>query len=393
MTPSRIGADDIRVDQALPWDLSDESGRLLLRRGFVVEHAAQLQRLVQAGLYRRAADAGRADGLGRVARHAAGDPSGGAAAAGASSTVFARVAAILDRLQRLLVDPPASGFARSVLRLADAVQQCFALDPDAAIATIQLLTAHRYSVRRLVHAAILTELLLAHEGAPREERRVALAAALTMNIAMLDLQDTLNHQTTPPDGAQQAELRAHPQAGVAALQALGVDDPDWLAGVAQHHETIDGKGYPHGLKGQAVGRHAQILSMVDRYGSMAIGRAYRTPVLPNVVLKQIFLDKQSVDPKLAALLVTAVGMYPPGSLVALASGELAIVIKRSPVASQPLVHCLTDARVQRLAMPLRRLTSEPAFAVTRLVSGAELGFAIDAHELWDEAFEMDALAD
>lgn len=377
MTLSRIAPDALAVGLAVPWDLYDESGRLLLRRGFVVEHEAQWQRLVQAGLYRRAA-----------APIAAADASASAAAPMQRCSVFERVAAILDRLQNLLVEPPHTGFAPAVLRLADAVQQCFELEPDAAIATIQLLTAHRYSVRRLVHAAILVELLLTHEGAPREERRVALAAALTMNISMLDLQDQLNHQTTPPDSAQKALLRDHPLSGVAALQALGVSDPQWLASVAQHHETIDGKGYPRGLEADELSRHAQILSMVDRYGSMAIGRAYRAPVLPNVVLKQIFLDKQSVDPKLAALLVSAVGMYPPGSLVALASGEMAMVVRRSPVASQPLVYCLQDARGQRIDPPRRRLTSEPAFAVARLVAGSELAFAPDAASLWSERFEM-----
>jgi hypothetical protein len=382
MTASRIGTDEVQTGLALPWDLCDESGRLLLRQGFVVEHAAQLRRLLDAGLYRRAPGA-RTDGA----------PPANALTMSTRQTcsVFERVAAILDQLEALLAAAPPSGFPRRVLDLAAAVQECFALDPDAAIATIQLLASHRYSIRRLVHAAILTELLLTHEGAPPQERQVALAAALTMNIAILDLQDRLNHQTTAPDAAQTSQLRAHPEAGVQALRALGVDDLRWLSSVAQHHETIDGKGYPRGLAGEAVERHAQILSMVDRYGSMAIGRAYRAPVLPNVVLKQIFLDKQSVDPRLAALLVSAVGMYPPGSLVALASGELAMVLRRSAVASQPLVYCLKDGRGARLDPPLRRLTSEPAFAITRLVSNSELGFAVDAGQLWDEAFDMAAL--
>ncbi len=142
----------------------------------------------------------------------------------------------------------------------------------------------------------------------------------------------------------------------------------------------------------ALGRHAQVLSLVDRYGSMAIGRAYRAPVLPNLVLRQIFLDKQSVDPRLAALLVGAVGMYPPGSLVALASGELEVVLRRSAVASQPLVSCMSNSRGERLARPLRRLTSEPAFAITRLVSLQELGFAPDPASLWDEHFDFVAQA-
>ncbi len=388
MTAERIAESDVHAGLALPWDLCDESGRLLLRQGFVVEHATQLKRLIDAGLYRRPqgamSDVGRsADGPAQAASERI-----GAGNVPQACSVFERVGAILDQLECLLVQAVPAGFPRRVLALADAVSECFVLDSDAAIATIQLLASHRYSIRRLVHAAILTELLLTHDNAPPQERRIVLAAALTMNIAMLDLQDRLNHQTTPPDAAQTVQLREHPGAGVLALRSLGVDDGRWLSIVAQHHETIDGKGYPRGLAGQAVERHAQILSMVDRYGSMAIGRAYRAPVLPNVVLKQIFLDKQSVDARLAALLVTAVGMYPPGSLVALASGELAVVLRRSVVASQPLVCCLKGARGERLDRPLRRLTSEPAFAITRLVSNAELGFPVDTSRLWDEAFEM-----
>lgn len=385
MTLSRIAAGALQTGQPLPWDLCDESGRLLLRSGFVVMHASQWTRLLDAGLYRRDAAPSAA---------AASEATTGQEDRPASRetcSVFERVATILQRLDALLVQPPATGFAPRVLALADAVQHCFELDADAAIATIQLIEVQRYSVRRLVHAAILCELLQRHEGASVPQRRNLLAAALTMNMANLDLQDQLNHQTTPPDAAQKAQLRDHPLAGVRMLEALGVQDTQWLLAVAQHHETIDGKGYPHGLEGSELSRHAQILSMVDRYGSMAIGRAYRAPVLPNVVLKKIFMDKQSVDPKLAALLVGAVGMYPPGSLVALASGELAIVVKRSPVASQPLVYCLQDAGGRRIDPPRRRLTSEPAFAVARLVAGSELAFAPDADVLWDESFEMSGL--
>ena len=53
MSGSRLAADALKTGLPLPWDLCDEAGRLLLRRGFVVESASQLTRLLQAGLYRR----------------------------------------------------------------------------------------------------------------------------------------------------------------------------------------------------------------------------------------------------------------------------------------------------------------------------------------------------
>ena len=388
MSGSRLAADALKTGLPLPWDLCDEAGRLLLRRGFVVESASQLTRLLQAGLYRRSPGNGAGQDSTGVTTTAAVAAAASRVDLRRSSTVFSQVAVILDELETLLSKPEAGSFAEQVMRLAIEIQTCFALDPDASIATVQMLKSNRYSTRRLVHAAILMELLLAHGAEPVQQRRLALAAALTMNIAMLAMQDILNHQSTAPDPQQKALLRQHPERGVEELRRLGVEEPLWLSMVEQHHETIDGKGYPRGRAGQQVGRYAQILSMVDRYGSMAIGRAYRAPALPNLVLKQIFLDKHSVDPELAALLLSAVGMYPPGSLVALASGELAVVLRRTSVASQPLVKVLKTGRGKLLDRPRRRLTSEPAHAITRLVSNQELGFAIDPALLWDEAFDL-----
>ena len=384
MRGSRLGAEDLSAGVPLPWDLCDEAGRLLLRRGFFVEHGGPLARMLEAGLYRRipADGAKQEPGVEPSLRLRPGGPGK------SSSSVFEQIDLILGELEELLAHPAPGTFVAQVLQLADDIQSCFALDADASIATVQLLTSHRYSTRRLVHAAILMELLLSHRGESAVQRRLALAAALTMNLAMLDLQDILNHQTAQPDPQQKALLRQHPERGVETLRGLGVDDPSWLDMVAQHHETIDGKGYPLGLRAAQISTLAQILSMVDRYGSMAIGRAYRSPVLPNVVLKQIFMDKQSVAPELAALLVSAVGMYPPGSLVALAGGERAVVLRRSKIASQPLVAVLKDHRGQRLDRPRRRLTSEPGQAISRLLSQDELGFLVDPSELWNESFEI-----
>ncbi len=385
MSSLRLAAGDLKAGLALPWDLCDQAGRLLLRRGFVIEQDAQLIRLLEAGLYRQPGSGGPSPGPASAPRGV--PPAAGVK--GITNTVFSQIDVILAELELLLSSPLAGSFAPRILRLASVIQACFELDPDASIATVQMLHSHRYSTRRLVHAAILMELLLKSQGEDEAQRQLALAAALTMNIAMLDLQDVLNHQSTPPDPEQKARLRQHPERGVEELRRLGVAEPVWLAMVAQHHETIDGKGYPLGLKGSQINLLAQMLSMVDRYGSMAIGRAYRVPVLPNVVLKQIFMDKQSVSPELATLLINAVGIYPPGSLVTLAGGELAVVLRRTAVASQPLVAALRNSRGQLLDRPRRRLTSEPSQAITGLVSRQELRFDVDPAQLWDQRFDLD----
>jgi hypothetical protein len=380
MSDIRLHADQIHVGVPLPFDTFDQDGKLLLRRGFVLDDPLQLARLLARGLFREAAPgrvvtpvhARQVDHVHKI-------------------SVLDLVARVQDRLEQLLTEPAPLNFPARLQALAAQLQHGFALDGDAAIASIQMCHAGRYSLRRMVHGAILGELLLCESGADEAQRRTSMCAALTMNIAMLELQDALYMQAAPPSADQMEQVRRHPGAGAQRLQQLGVDDPHWLAIVAQHHETIDGRGYPAALRGDAISHAAQVLSVADRYGAMATGRAYRPAALPNAVLRQLFMDKdKNIDASLAGLLVKAVGIYPPGSLVALANGETAVVVKRTRSANHPVVRSVKSNRNQILEQPRKRLTSDPVHAITRLLPMSDLGFEVDLNLLWDEGFEMDA---
>ena len=367
----------VQVGIALPFDTFDSEGHLLLRKGFVISDPQQLQRLLERGMFREAAAVAPTTSARQPDRSR-------------KIPVIDLVLQVQSGLGALLgeTDPP--DFSTRLGLLATRLQHGFSLDPDAAIASIQVCHAGRYSIRRMVHGAILGELLLRESGAGEAERHSLTCAALTMNIAMLDLQDVLYAQATPPGTEQMEVVHRHPAQGAARLRQLGVRDPLWLAIVEQHHETIDGRGYPGALRGPGICHAAQVLSMADRYGAMATGRAYRAPALPNAVLRQLFMDKdQNVDAGLAMLLVKAVGIYPPGSLVELANGDKAIVVKRTRNAKQPVVRSVKTQRNLVLEQPRKHLSSEPAYAISRILPMAELGFEVDPALLWDEGFEFE----
>ena len=378
MSDTRLNAGQIHVGIPLPFDTFDAQGQLLLRQGFVIADPQQLVRLLQRGLFHAAAP----------------DADSQAAAPGAHRAVRVSVIDLLlqvqDRLEQLLREDAPADFAARVQALAAQLQHGVSLDGDAAIASIQMCHAGRYSTRRMVHGAILTELLLRESGDDPAVRRTPICAALTMNIAMLELQDLLYLQAAPPGPQQREQVLGHPVAGAGRLQALGVTDARWLAIVAQHHETIDGKGYPQALQGTGICHAAQVLSIADRYGAMATGRAYRAAALPNTVVRELFMDKgRNVDAGLAGLLVKALGIYPPGSLVGLANGDTAVVVKRTRSASHPVVRCVKTNRNEILEHPRKRLTSEPAYAITRMFPMAGLGFEVDPNQLWDEGLEVE----
>ena len=313
MTDTRLHAGQIQVGIPLPFDTFDQDGKLLLRKGFVIDSPEQLVRLLQRGLFHEAVPEAAKPALvpglpSHSTRHV---------------SVMDLLARIQDQLGLLLAEDAPTDFPARVQALADQLQHAYSLDSDAAIASIQVCHTGRYSTRRLVHGAILGELLQRESGADAAQTRSLMCAALTMNITMLDLQDLLYAQATRPTGQQMEQVMGHPEAGARRLAELGVTDTHWLAIVAQHHETIDGMGYPQALRGSDISHAAQVLSIADRYGAMATGRAYRPAALPNTVLRQVFMDKgKNVDAALAGLLVKAVGLYPPGSLVGLANGAV-----------------------------------------------------------------------
>ena len=362
---------------------------MLLRRGIVIESQHQIEQLVERGLYR---DLGLNHQWDDAAGATAPAPGYDPRPVAKKVSVFELMSEVQQSLEELLTETVPQDFSVRVQQLAARIQHGFKLDSDAALATIQMLHEGRYALRRLMHGAILIELLMAQAGGNESQRKVVICAALTMNISMLDLQDELFHQASLPNPQQQALVREHPTRSVNRLRALGVTDESWLRFVMQHHETIDGKGSPRGLVGAQICRAGQLLSLADRYGAMATGRGYREAALPNVVLKQIFMDKdKSVDAGLAGLLVKAVGIYPPGSLVELANGDIAVVVKRTQSASHPVVRCVKTYSQQILAQPRKRLTSEPAYAISRLMPMSQLGFEVDPALLWDEGFEVEPL--
>ena len=389
MSNSRLQSNQIELGKPIPFDAFDANGKLLLRRGVVIDNQHQIDTLVERGLFR---DAGPGPLWDPAVPWNDKVPGSDPRPVAKKVSVFELAAQVQQQLERLLTEPEPADFALRVHALAARLQHGFALDSDALLATIQMQHEGRYAMRRMVHGAILIELLMGHAGGNEIQRQTVMCAALSMNIGMLDLQDELFHQAVPPSPEQTQQVNQHPAKGASRLRELGVRDESWIKFVEQHHETIDGKGYPKGAVGAQICRAAQLLSLADRYGAMATGRGYRAPALPNVVLKQIFMDKdKGVDAGLAGLLVKAVGIYPPGSLVELANGDIAVVVKRTQSASHPVARCVRTYTREILEHPRKRLTSEAACAIKRLVPVAELGFTLNAALIWDEGFEVEPI--
>lgn len=253
-------------------------------------------------------------------------------------------------------------------------------DPDLAIFQIvrqEVGAGPQYGVSHSMHAAIACRLAAQRLGwNPVDVQRI-FKAAMTMNLSMIELQGRLSLQTTPVTPLQRQAIIDHPFKSVEMLRAQGIEDADWLEAVGHHHETPDGKGYPQGIA--EIGEMAQLLRRADIYTAKLSGRATRIAMPPHDAARRVFMDEQGHP--MAAALVKEFGVYPPGTCVRLASGEVGVVVKRGESTNTPVVASLMSRKGEQLMEPVRRNTTLAEHAVVGVVSDKTLKVRISRDKL------------
>jgi hypothetical protein len=338
----------IRLNEPLPWDVLDSRGQLLLGKGYILTDAEQLEALVERGLYvdRDDFDRRRRDSPPRICEEF--DP-------------FWRWEALFKRLALTLREQVADpGFVDNVSQIAEEIDQLTDRDCNAAIFAMVRLDVSLYPIAHALRTAFVGGLVARATGMSDAQRLVLLKAALTMNIAIIELQKTLYKQSDPLTDQQRAEIKLHPILGWQRLEAFGVRDEEWLGAVAQHHEMPDGKGYPAGLTD--ISPIADVISCADRYCAMTCGRLYRKALPPNEVARILYLAATSETPT-PILLIKKLGIYPPGSYVKLANGDTAIVTRCGESVKAPQVYSLQDRTGVAHVDPVRRDTALPDFSI------------------------------
>lgn len=336
MSRLKLGREDLPVGRQLPWSIYDRRGVMLLRQGSVIASDRQRETLLMRGAYRdsdatlaQAAAARKAAGRSRVpeARSEARNP-------------LERLYPSFSRLHTAFFKVEAGdpeGLA-GLVKLARHLDELFAEAPDAMVGAVHVVHEYDYVLCHPVHCALLCLLLGRDLGFDRERRESLVLAALAQNFGMFRLQERLQRQTSSLSEAQRAELRAHPDESARMLEAVGCRDEHCLGIIRQHHERLDGGGYPRALSGDELLVEAQLVSLSDRYGAMISARPYAEARQPREVLQEFYVAAGGeAQPELVQRLIAALGVYPPGSFVSLDSGEEAVVLRRGERSHQPWV--------------------------------------------------------
>jgi HD-GYP domain-containing protein (c-di-GMP phosphodiesterase class II) len=365
-TSDRVPLTEVRdllhIGSPLPFRVLDAQERLLLNQGQVILDEAQFEALTDRGAWaeRNMVEAERK-----------------ARAAAASPPVVVQLS-LFDRWERLLwqFDKLARGLVRREIDgnglppFLGSLRALVDRDADIALFLCARQEDHRYALyplRHSIHCAVLATLTAGQLG--WEEGRIAAlgCAALSMNLSIHELQATMAEHDEPATKKQLDQIRAHPEATAKLLRDAGILDEDWLAIVADHHERAGGGGYPRG-KGE-MHPSAHVLRDIDVYMAKISPRAKRPGIVPQLAVRQLF--QQNPGDPLSMAVIKALGVHPPGSLVKLRSGEVAVSIRRPPTGTHPLVATLSDRNGRPSGETHRRNTAEADYNVEAPLPGTK----------------------
>lgn len=375
-------ASDLSVGTALPFSIFDTNGKLMLSRGTAIKSESQMERLISRGFLIR--DEGP-DAVGAGGAAAANEP----VARRRELPVFDAVRELALKMQNLhqqLLGRRAADLPATLKAYAVELDALAERDTNAALASMQLLIGAGDFGARHVHAAILCRVLCNGVGMTESQRLSTVAAALVHDVGLTPIVDRLNQQTTPLTPAQRAQIAEHPAMAAELLRVAGVEDDCLLRAVLEHHERLDGSGYPMKLSGDEISVSARVLSIVDTYSAMVRPRAYREAVHSKQALRDIFVQRaKSEDERMASLFISLIGMYPPGSLVKLATGETAVVTRRGERPGCPEARVVYYANGGRaLAHPHRNTCDIGCEVIESLPMNKHLPLLGQLNKLWIE---------
>ena len=134
--------------------------------------------------------------------------------------------------------------------------------------------------------------------------RMALALLLH-DVGMSKVPAFLLNKQGPLKPEEREKVILHPLVGVKLMQKMDLTFEELLRACFEHHERLDGSGYPQKLKGPQISRVGRITAIADSFSAMICEKPYGQAKEPLEAAKELAADQQHYDPELTNSLMSA----------------------------------------------------------------------------------------
>ncbi|MCG7544515.1 HD-GYP domain-containing protein [Pseudoalteromonas sp. MM17-2] len=211
--------------------------------------------------------------------------------------------------------------------IADDIVDSVFRNPDAMAALTLLRDRNSYTWRHMMNCAILTAIFAKYLGFEINKVRQMALAALLHDIGLAKVPQGILSKPGKLTELETKAVRKHVALSLTMLKGQKHISSMMLEMVVNHHERLDGSGYPRGIKADKLSREARILALVDVYAAMVADKPYKKGEEPLTALRFLLAQKAMFDQALVQRFIKCVGIHPVGTLVKLTNERLALVVQ------------------------------------------------------------------
>jgi putative nucleotidyltransferase with HDIG domain len=263
---------------------------------------------------------------------------------------------------------------QDAVTFADDFSQMFLKDRASTLQLMQINAKEEGRYYHSMNVAVLSMMIGKELGVFSEDMKCLCLGALFHDIgkSKIDIKVLVKNENslTKPEADF---LRLHPKYGVEMLSAAEGMPKLALLTVYQHHEHLDGSGYPKGASGAQIHHLSKIIAVANLYDNLCNRRNPADSFTPYEALSYMFVKrKNSLDQRVMAAFIHCLGIYPPGTIVQLNNGSVGLVIAVDPENQlQPSI-IIYDADIPKSDAVIVDLKNNPDLQIVKSIRPSAL---------------------
>lgn len=204
-------------------------------------------------------------------------------------------------------------------------------NPSAMMWLTRIKHVDEYTAEHCLNVGLMAIALGRHIGVGRKHLELLGLCGMLHDVGKMRIDQEILNKPSKLTDEEFDHIKLHSTLGKEILQADTTLPNEVIAAAYGHHERQDGKGYPLGLNAEHLGFYTKVVTVVDAYDAIISRRCYSNGNTSAAALKILYEGSGSqFDPKLVVKYIECIGIYPPGCLVEMASGELGVILSVDP---------------------------------------------------------------
>jgi len=252
-------------------------------------------------------------------------------------------------------------------------------NPDALLCLTKIREKDDYLLEHSLNVAILLANFAKHLGMTDNEVNELSYAGFLHDLGKIMIPDEILHKPGRLTDEEMDIMKGHVQHGVDHLLETDIQ-PYLIQAVAEHHERLDGLGYPKGKKGDEISMAGRMLAIADMYDALTADRVYKSGMSSQKAFSILMSEAPTrLDMYLVQQFIKCLGIYPVGSLVLLSNERLAMVMHQNDSPLTPEVKVFYSVKQGHYLTPKDvDLSTDKSLTIVKAITASDYNIDINA---------------